>query len=406
MGAHIIKESVVYVLNLIHTYITEKMHNQVISAKKLYQSIYWGLYLGLCFISGWFVSGVLENYSSRKTGFSMDEEIAIKRPVITIDLWYWDPKKEIPEINHNIKIQYCPSYEVLKSPPGTSCQQLALGEKKFLYKDIGKTENVILEQIGNNPTFRIIPLTNLLEEKAKGIIKVFNLKPDKIKFDTQVFLTSLENSLGIPFHRFKDGSYLQFELEKNSFRKFLIQPEIYHLLPETSKCHDDESYYDCLTSELDKFDFNQTSCTTKCIPRMFSYGKNYSTPFCQNFKDDECAGSIFDDTINKIKNNFTKIVNFRCKHSCTILQYSGREFESSILESPSENHDIYQGIYHFENADNRMTVFSQYLIYDSMGMIGSVGGTFGMFIGFSMTGVISSIIEFFKERKIGRNNLV
>ena len=90
MGAHIIKESVVYVLNLIHTYITEKMHNQVISAKKLYQSIYWVLYLGLCFISGWFVSGVLENYSSRKTGFSMNEEIAIKRPVITIDLWYWD----------------------------------------------------------------------------------------------------------------------------------------------------------------------------------------------------------------------------------------------------------------------------------------------------------------------------
>ena len=118
----------------------------------------------------------------------MDEEIAIKRPVITIDLWNWNGTGS-PEIDHNIQIEYCPKYEVLKSP---SCKKLALGEKKFPYKDIDKTENVILEQIGNNPTFRIIPLTNLLEEKAWATIKIFNLKPDEIKFDTQVFLTSLE----------------------------------------------------------------------------------------------------------------------------------------------------------------------------------------------------------------------
>ena len=53
-----------------------------------------------------------------------------------------------------------------------------------------------------------------------------------------------------------------------------------------------------------------------------------------------------------------------------------------------------------------MKAFHEYIITDTMGMIGSVGGTFGMFIGFSMTGVISSIIEFFKERRIGRKNLV
>ena len=376
------------------------MHNQVISAKKLYQSIYWGLYLGLCFISGWFVSGVLENYSSRKTGFSMDEEIAIKRPVITIDLWNWNGTGS-PEIGHNIQIEYCPKYEVLKSP---SCKKLALGEKKFPYKDIDKTENVILEQIGNNPTFRIIPLTNLLEEKAWATIKIFNLKPDEIKFDTQVFLTSLENSLGIPFHRFKDGSYLQFELEKNSFRKFLIEPEIYHFLPETSKCHDEESYYDCLTSELDKFDFNQTSCAKKCIPKVLSYngGRNYSTPFCQTGTDEKCAKQLFKKRQSDVtfENNFTKIIDSKCKQSCTILQYSALEVGSGPKRALVESHDLYEFRYEFGNADNKMKAFHEYLIYDSMGMIGSVGGTFGMFIGFSMTGVISSMIEFFKGRKI------
>ena len=135
---------------------------------------------------------------------------------------------------------------------------------------------------------------------------------------------------------------------------------------------------------------------------MFSYGKNYSTPFCQNLEDDTCARDVFDDIKYKIENNFTNIVNLRCKHACTILQYSGKEVAEypPFVFDPSTT-DAYVGRYQFENVDNKMTVFNQYLIYDSMAMIGSVGGTFGMFIGFSMTGFISSIIELFKERKIG-----
>ena len=134
---------------------------------------------------------------------------------------------------------------------------------------------------------------------------------------------------------------------------------------------------------------------------MFSYGKNYSTPFCQNLEDDTCARDIFNNIKDKIENNFTNIVNLRCKHACTILQYSGKEVAEYPPFVESSAVDEYVGTYQFENVDNKMTVFNQYLIYDSMAMIGSVGGTFGMFIGFSMTGVISSIIEFFKERKIG-----
>ena len=115
-----------------------------------------------------------------------------------------------------------------------------------------------------------------------------------------IYLTSLENSLGSPFVKFKDGDYLQYKLEKNSCKRFLIKPEIYYFLkPEsynffsqTSNCQQ-ESYYDCIASELDRFDFNQTSCTKKCIPRLFSYGKNYSTPFCQTRNDDHCSVNIF-----------------------------------------------------------------------------------------------------------------
>ena len=46
-----------------------------------------------------------------------------------------------------------------------------------------------------------------------------------------------------------------------------------------------------------------------------------------------------------------------------------------------------------------MVVHVEYFIYNTMGTIGSVGGTFGLFIGFSVTGFISSAIEFIKKFK-------
>ena len=49
-----------------------------------------------------------------------------------------------------------------------------------------------------------------------------------------------------------------------------------------------------------------------------------------------------------------------------------------------------------------MVVHVEYFIYNTMGTIGSVGGTFGLFIGFSVSGFISSAIEFLKNFKCAR----
>ena len=43
---------------------------------------------------------------------------------------------------------------------------------------------------------------------------------------------------------------------------------------------------------------------------------------------------------------------------------------------------------------NGIIVFEEYLIFDIIGMIGSVGGTLGMCIGFSFTNVITIFFKF------------
>ena len=52
-------------------------------------------------------------------------------------------------------------------------------------------------------------------------------------------------------------------------------------------------------------------------------------------------------------------------------------------------------MYHF--FDNSTTVYEEYLIYDAISMIGSVGGTLGMCIGFSFTGMISSLMNILRH---------
>ena len=62
-------------------------------------------------------------------------------------------------------------------------------------------------------------------------------------------------------------------------------------------------------------------------------------------------------------------------------------------------YDVREFYYEFANSENHMRAFQEYLIYDTMGMIGSIGGTLGMFIGFSMTGTISWTISYLKKFK-------
>ena len=46
---------------------------------------------------------------------------------------------------------------------------------------------------------------------------------------------------------------------------------------------------------------------------------------------------------------------------------------------------------------NKVIVNQEYLVYDSIGMIGSVGGTLGMFLGFSFLDITYYLINFVQE---------
>ena len=107
------------------------------SKDKLFKSLYWLLYLGLCFTSGWFASGVVDNFLSRKTSFSQYEGISDERPVITISLF----KKSESGIADNItyksdlNIYYCSSYKTWLE----KCKKLNIENNNFTHDGLNKT---------------------------------------------------------------------------------------------------------------------------------------------------------------------------------------------------------------------------------------------------------------------------
>ena len=85
----------------------------------------------------------------------------------------------------------------------------------------------------------------------------------------------------------------------------------------------------------------------------------------------------------------------RYPKTCTILQYSGEvEFDADVSgwDPPLYGtHQVYLG-YNFA-PPRTITIHEEYLIYDTIGLIGSIGGTLGMFIGFSFSSTLGALMQ-------------
>ena len=73
---------------------------------------------------------------------------------------------------------------------------------------------------------------------------------------------------------------------------------------------------------------------------------------------------------------------------CITLEYSGEEtyYEESNIKNLTFK-------FSYKIPSNSTTFYEEYLVYDGIDAIGSVGGSLGMCIGFSFSNLISSLIN-------------
>ena len=88
-----------------------------------------------------------------------------------------------------------------------------------------------------------------------------------------------------------------------------------------------------------------------------------------------------------------------CAKSCSVLEYTG--FVDSIgpngvVYKPNPN-ETYFSLTIRHKHPGTVTINEEYVIIDFYGMVGVVGGTLGLFIGFSFFDAITFLMTFFQK---------
>ena len=139
------------------------------------------------------------------------------------------------------------------------------------------------------------------------------------------------------------------------------------------------TFNDCITKHI----LDQTyNCPKRCFP--MSLPNKIDLPDCQSWEEWTCMR-------NQIILVFEQIPDI-CPIECTMTYYEGRLVQQ-IASLPSQ-YQFYFQIYH------GTIIAEEYIITTFSDLIGSFGGTMGLFAGFSFLGllydVLDTIVEFIK----------
>ena len=323
----------------------------------------WILYFGLCILSAYFMEGVLDKFFSEKSSFTQSEEPIQDFPVITICL----SKSEF-EYGFDFNMEY--GFHI-----GKEFHSIFLKEGEsltILEKDV-YLEKLITLYFGNcyKISSKSTPITKTYGQISLHFNKsVLNADlPNKLK----VFATSEKNSYGVVANQWLNGRIVKMEVEKEICKTIDLKPEKYDYLT-TNNCTE-EAFYECF-SRLYKEKLKQysmTECSPISLPRL---------PTCKlNESNHKEFVALSWDVLKEIQENS------KCQKLCSTLGYYGE-----ITSEPITWNATFSFNYGFISS-NTMREYQEYYIYDVISMIGSVGGTLGMCVGFSFTGVISCLFN-------------
>ena len=204
------------------------------------------------------------------------------------------------------------------------------------------------------------------------------------------YVVSDKNSHGMIEERFFDGNCEKNILSKG-YHHTLTVVEVKEYINLDSICSHD-SYYECLAKRFANVDFTEVSNPAFEQYKSCSYKKVFC-PFRLSFADDSiplCKNNIeahcYEDIMGKLKETQEKY----CKKLC-----QAKEFKT-VLKSKEPffaiNDDGYSLWLEFRSLhaslDLRTTrpakfVMKEYFIVNAMSLVGNIGGTQGMFVGFS-----------------------
>ena len=339
----------------------------------------WIIYISLMAISLWFTWGVLDKFAKQATAIRQYEDEIDMHPTIIICLGTDYQKFRI-------------TYTTYQSDGFTIEDEVALKIGGNILQNTGEKVNVTSIFTAFSQLCHAIT-TNRKVYETETKIKIFSPKRGILKSNS-IYFVSERNSYGITTNDWRDGEPYSFSLTSGIMKDITLSVEKTINL----NCSED-SFYEYVASKLseDSFDKCNNTCLITSLP-------NDPYPICLNYNnwysginkgDSDCNFNIVNELIQNITNNDEH------KKPCLTTQYYGSSHEWEISKYIAE--------FKYKFAlPLKSKVYQEYLIIDSIGLVGSVGGTLGVFIGFSFNNLIICIIEYIQsliERKLGRHKL-
>ena len=107
-------------------------------------------------------------------------------------------------------------------------------------------------------------------------------------------------------------------------------------------------------------------------------------PDCINLENEKCMS----DQVRDVGTLYSK-----CQSQCITKEYSGRVtfIGETFLEFSHDGNKSADMIVYFGSTSR--TLVQEYWVYDTPGMIGTLGGSLGLFLGFSFYGTISDLLD-------------
>ena len=172
----------------------------------------------------------------------------------------------------------------------------------------------------------------------------------------------------------------QLTTDKITQLRFSLSIEETKMLEHESHFEKQEDRDKCILTELSKF-----NCPSICLPLLFSHISELN--ICSSSSDFKCMN----DGIRQKKSTLLD----KCFASKNSIQYKGEVDTYTRLDGNNDITEKYKSIIHFNFTpiSNRVLVKEERYILSTTDFIGSVGGSLGLFLGFSCFTYTSDLLD-------------
>ena len=169
----------------------------------------------------------------------------------------------------------------------------------------------------------------------------------------------------------------------------VIEKKIWNPLHCKNYLEGEDSYTKCQLKNLIKcFVKIGPSMNCTCVPKNTFWSILELYPI--NIWD-ECKTNMEYSRCGVTMDTCSYNLTSNCQPACEKVEYTGQLIEFHGYQYPNENEMALQITFNTMDTE----IHTEVLQFDLANFIGNVGGSFGLFIGFSLTGFVGQVLDYF-----------